>query len=266
PSGEEVIDAVFLMPPIPPGEHCDEHEVKRNDRPVEAADGVVQCFHPPCERAPTIARRIVRESPCRVAAGGRLVYCLSYTARSDAPALAVDCCDGSEHACQGRAVHGACPGVDARVCRCCEAGEQHAARPGAQCGERRAMTLRLVQLCSAGGTRMVAALDDAGEAHRVAGVATTYELALAAIDAGSTLAALAQVRAAERIDIATALADGRVLPPIDHPDSAHLCLSGTGLTHLGSAESRDRMHKAAAAGEMTDSMRMFLLGLEGGKP
>lgn len=128
------------------------------------------------------------------------------------------------------------------------------------------MTLRLVQLCSAGGTRMVAALDDAGEAHRVAGVATTYELALAAIDAGSTLAALAQVRAAERIDIATALADGRVLPPIDHPDSAHLCLSGTGLTHLGSAESRDRMHKAAAAGEMTDSMRMFLLGLEGGKP
>jgi hypothetical protein len=58
-----------------------------------------------------------------------------------------------------------------------------------------------------------------------------------------------------------------VLAPIDHPDSAHLYLTGTGLTHLGSAESRDRMHReAAAAGTPTDSMRMFLLGLEGGKP
>jgi hypothetical protein len=47
-------------------------------------------------------------------------------------------------------------------------------------------------------------------------------------------------------------------------------LTGTGLTHLGSAEGRDKMHKAAqkeGAGEqLTDSMRMFLMGVEGGKP
>jgi hypothetical protein len=59
----------------------------------------------------------------------------------------------------------------------------------------------------------------------------------------------------------------RWLAPIDHPDSAHLYLTGTGLTHLGSAESRDKMHaKASATAAHSDSMRMFLLGLEGGKP
>ena len=49
-------------------------------------------------------------------------------------------------------------------------------------------------------------------------------------------------------------------------DPAHLLVSGTGLTHLGSAEGRDKMHKAAAAGAATDSMRMFLEGEAGGKP
>jgi hypothetical protein len=44
-------------------------------------------------------------------------------------------------------------------------------------------------------------------------------------------------------------------------------MTGTGLTHLGSAESRDRMHRAAAEkADLTDSMRMFLMGVEGGKP
>ena len=69
------------------------------------------------------------------------------------------------------------------------------------------------------------------------------------------------------VDIAAELAAGRLLAPIDHEDPAHLLMTGTGLTHLGSAEGRDKMHKAAAAGEnVTDSMRMFLEGLEGGKP
>jgi hypothetical protein len=58
----------------------------------------------------------------------------------------------------------------------------------------------------------------------------------------------------------------RWLPAIDHPDPAHLYLTGTGLTHLGSAASRDKMHaKASAAAAQSDSMRMFLMGLEGGK-
>ena len=59
-----------------------------------------------------------------------------------------------------------------------------------------------------------------------------------------------------------------LLAPIDHPDPAHLLLTGTGLTHLGSAEGRDKMHRAAQrrSPTPTDSMKMFLMGVEGGKP
>jgi hypothetical protein len=129
------------------------------------------------------------------------------------------------------------------------------------------MSVRLVQLRFADGTRAVAAAEDSGDAWRLEGVTSTYELALAAIDRDLTIEALVrQLASAQRIDLDRALGEQRVLAPIDHPDSAHLHLTGTGLTHLGSAESRDRMHREAAAGNPTDSMRMFLLGLEGGKP
>ncbi|MEO7415170.1 MAG: AraD1 family protein [Opitutaceae bacterium] len=58
----------------------------------------------------------------------------------------------------------------------------------------------------------------------------------------------------------------RLLSPIDHPtDAAHCLVSGTGLTHLGSAKNRAAMHEKSAA-ELTDSMRMFRWGLEGGRP
>ena len=43
-------------------------------------------------------------------------------------------------------------------------------------------------------------------------------------------------------------------------------MSGTGLTHLGSADARDEMHRMATAEKQTDSMRMFLEGVERGKP
>lgn len=59
--------------------------------------------------------------------------------------------------------------------------------------------------------------------------------------------------------------DWRLLAPIDHPEPARCLVSGTGLTHFGSATSRNTMH---ADGEMplTDSMRMFRAGAEGGRP
>lgn len=129
------------------------------------------------------------------------------------------------------------------------------------------MALKLVQLRGKDGTRMVAALGEDGTARRVNGVSGTYALAFIAIDEGKSLAeAVAERLTGEEVDLASAEADGRLLPPIDHEDPAHLHLTGTGLTHLGSAEGRDKMHKAAAAGAVTDSMRMFLLGIEGGKP
>lgn len=129
------------------------------------------------------------------------------------------------------------------------------------------MPLRLVQLIREDGSRCVAAANDVGVAHSLKGVSSTYELAQSAIRERATLAALASKLATqEELDLTRAAAENRLISPIDHPDPAHLYLTGTGLTHLGSAEGRDKMHKAAAAGALTDSMRMFLMGLEGGKP
>ncbi len=112
------------------------------------------------------------------------------------------------------------------------------------------------------GARGVAALSG-GQAYRVVGAQSTLALAHAALAAGSTLARYAGDRLGAPVDLATV----RLLCPIDHPDDAHLLVSGTGLTHLGSAEGRDAMHRAVKDNpDPTDSMKMFMMGVEGGKP
>jgi len=102
------------------------------------------------------------------------------------------------------------------------------------------------------------------------GCSSVYELAKSAIEAGSKLSDLAQKRlTTERLDYDLVYSSGsewRLLPPIDHPDEPSRCMiSGTGLTHLGSARDRQSMH-AVASDEMTDSMKMFQWGKEGGRP
>jgi hypothetical protein len=63
------------------------------------------------------------------------------------------------------------------------------------------------------------------------------------------------------------LAAGRVLAPVTEDPGARLLVSGTGLTHLGSMQQRDAMHKQAeASGPKSDSRKMFEMGLEGGRP
>lgn len=130
------------------------------------------------------------------------------------------------------------------------------------------MAWRLTQFVDKQGKRAVALRQDDALARRLTGAATTYEVAQQAIAAGTSLLLLAQAQATgEVVDLAATLADGRVLPPLDHPDAAHLLVAGTGLTHLGSAEGRDKMHRDLAdPAKQTDSMRMFRLGLDGGKP
>jgi hypothetical protein len=129
------------------------------------------------------------------------------------------------------------------------------------------MPIRLVQLRDSSGARLLAAITDEGSAIRVGDVETTLELASLAISAGISLTqAAAQRQTNEPIDLLAAQAEARLLTPIDHPDPAHCHVTGTGLTHLGSAEGRDEMHKAASGGQMTDSLRMFAMGVEGGKP
>jgi hypothetical protein len=129
------------------------------------------------------------------------------------------------------------------------------------------MTLRLLQHIGVDGTRSVIAATDEGAAF-VTGIDSVRDLAGRAIADGSDLAtAVAACGTGASVDIAAELAAGRLTLPIDHVDPAHLVMTGTGLTHLGSAEGRDKMHRAAADAEtQTDSMRMFLEGVEGGKP
>ena len=127
--------------------------------------------------------------------------------------------------------------------------------------------MRLVQLIDSGGARAVAVAEDDG-LRIVDGAGRLYDLALEAAESGEALAALAAARAGSTVEpYDRALAEERVLPPLDHPDPAHCLVTGTGLSHLGSAQARDDMHARLESGEsLTDSMRMFRDGLERGKP
>lgn len=127
--------------------------------------------------------------------------------------------------------------------------------------------MRLVQMQGEDGKRLLVAATEGTVGRRVKGVSSVYALANEAIARRSSLAAACDAAGlGEEIDVETALLEGRILAPIDHPDPAHVFLTGTGLTHLGSAEARDRMHAKAQTAETSDSMRMFRMGLDGGKP
>src|SRR5687767_11348822 len=101
--------------------------------------------------------------------------------------------------------------------------------------------MRLVQFVEPSGRRAVAVVDEQGEARLVRSVGSVYELASGAANAGKTLQqTIDDCGVGEAVNLAQALQERRVLAPIDHSDPAHLFVTGTGLSHLGSAESRDR--------------------------
>ena len=127
--------------------------------------------------------------------------------------------------------------------------------------------LRLVQLQN-GPLRRVALVDEP-RLRLIDGFESIHALATAALASGPALNTLAARHAgAETLaydPIYTGESPWRLLPPIDHPVEPARCLvSGTGLTHLGSATNRHAMH--AAAKNETDSMKMFRWGVEGGRP
>ena len=129
-------------------------------------------------------------------------------------------------------------------------------------------TTRLVQL-KRNNERRVALVDEP-HLRLLADISSLYELANAAIIQEAKLSDLARSRVGgELLDydaIYSGRSDWRILPPIDHPQEPSRCLiSGTGLTHMGSARDRQAMH-AASSEELTDSMKMFHSGVEGGRP
>lgn len=131
--------------------------------------------------------------------------------------------------------------------------------------------MRLVQFWNESGKRHVGLVGEDGTTLKVlANFASVYELVLMAEQRQTDLATLVQENLSEETaDYTQIIEEKRVLPPLDHPDPAHCLVSGTGLTHLGSAKARDEMHsenQKETAAPLTDSMRLFQWGLEGGKP
>jgi hypothetical protein len=127
--------------------------------------------------------------------------------------------------------------------------------------------VRLLQYLE-GSQERVARVDAQGAVLPLSRYQTTWQLARTAIAERKTLEQLAS---AEPVDAPVAYADllreERLLPPLTHADPAHCLVTGTGLTHLGSAAARDAMHaKLAGDADLTDSMKMFKAGVEGGKP
>jgi hypothetical protein len=128
-------------------------------------------------------------------------------------------------------------------------------------------SIRVLQLENA-GVRRLALVDEPD--LELLDLDSSFALASSALAADRPLGNIIdERRTGERIPYDAVYAGTsvwRVRPPIDHPvDPARVLVSGTGLTHLGSAQQRDAMHEKSEA-EMTDSMRMFRWGLDGGRP
>jgi hypothetical protein len=128
--------------------------------------------------------------------------------------------------------------------------------------------IRLIQFLDPAGSRRVG-LVEGDTVWELPAWSSTYALAQAAAASGTSLVdLLAQAGRGPAHVFDTLLTERRVLLPFDHPDPAHCFVTGTGLTHLGSAQTRDAMHAKIAGDEatLTDSMRIFRWGIEGGKP
>jgi len=128
--------------------------------------------------------------------------------------------------------------------------------------------MRFVQL-KAGSERRLAMVQEP-KLRLLRDFNSLYTLAQAATITGEKLTALAGHYLSEDVldyeEIYQGIADWKLLPPIDHPGEPARCLvSGTGLTHLGSARDRQSMHLAKEQ-DLTDSMKMFQWGVEGGRP
>src|SRR6266576_577932 len=127
--------------------------------------------------------------------------------------------------------------------------------------------IRLVQLRRAGDRRV--AIVDEPRLRLLSHVDSVYALASAVLARSSSLRAVVEDAVSDDTLDYDAVYAGestwQVMTPIDHPEPSRCLVSGTGLTHLGSAANRTTMH-GTSNDELTDSMRMLRAGLEAGRP
>jgi hypothetical protein len=133
------------------------------------------------------------------------------------------------------------------------------------------MSERLIQIQKA-AMRRVALVREPQLRLLAPDVSSIYALAGAALAENIDLSEAARRKASEEhLDYDAIYAEEsewKILPAIDHPEPARCLVSGTGLTHLGSARDRQAMHAPSAQEleSLTDSMKMFRSGLAGGRP
>lgn len=99
-------------------------------------------------------------------------------------------------------------------------------------------------------------------------VKTTYELFFEADRNLTPDEVVSQFLSETYEDYATIIKTNRLLVPLSHPDNYRTWITGTGLTHYGSAYSRDKMHKKIFTTNLnghTDSAIMFDWGEKNGK-
>jgi hypothetical protein len=129
--------------------------------------------------------------------------------------------------------------------------------------------IHLVQLQHPHSGRRVAVVAD-DRLQLLRGFDSVYRLAEDALTRGRPLArAIADAASGEWLGydpIYAGKAVWRLLPAFDHPDEPARCLvTGTGLTHLKSAATRQAMHRDPNA-PLSDSMKMYQWGVAGGRP
>lgn len=128
--------------------------------------------------------------------------------------------------------------------------------------------MRIVQILKENQVR-VAVVGDADTLHLLDFAGGVYGLAQKAISSHKSLITIVKETPEDGVlSYDQVMKDGSLLPPFTHPEESKCLVSGTGLTHLGSADTRSSMHQKTSepVEKLTDSMRMFRLGIEGGKP
>lgn len=130
--------------------------------------------------------------------------------------------------------------------------------------------MRLVQLLNPKNQRKIA-LAKKEKLHLLGKFDSNYDLVFQALNGNIPINEMVEAHISKEFLAYEEIWDGKSnwkwLPCFDHPRDVNSCMvSGTGLTHKASAQNREKMNTAAEGGSLTDSMKMYLMGEEGGKP
>jgi len=83
------------------------------------------------------------------------------------------------------------------------------------------------QIKGSNGEIIVAVREPGGAAKAVKNASSVYALAMEAANVGKSLVSVIEAHGfGDAVDLEKAYADGSFLPPITHPDAAHLHLTG----------------------------------------